>query len=405
MRSRVEAIKTQDGATVSGVLYSIGQERTVVMAMHPREFIAAHYMVPEILRGGCAAWVQAPRSVGNDLRLEHEIALYDVAAGVAYLKSAGYDNIVLLGNSGGASLFAFYMEQASLEPDARISRTPGGRPTKLKDASLPEADGLVLLAPHPGQGILLMHSIDPSVTDERDPFSTDESLSPFHPSNGFKKPPESATYEADFIRRYREAQRARVHVIDKVARNAIEQRMRARRKFKERGDFSNAVAAAYSPIMTVWRTDADLRCFDLSIEPTDRRYGTLWGANPAASNFGAVGFARTCTPESWLSTWSGLSSNAALVRTLPAVKAPTLLIAYTGDNSVFPSDINAVTRALGASDITKHDIRGDHHGAALSEDEESGQLIAGRTLRRWLCERFPDAKTERDDAAAKEAQQ
>ena len=52
--------------------------------MHPREFMACHYLIPDIVCGGCAAWSQSPRSVGNDLRLEHEFALYDVAAGLAY---------------------------------------------------------------------------------------------------------------------------------------------------------------------------------------------------------------------------------------------------------------------------------------------------------------------------------
>ena len=75
--------------------------------------------------------------------------------------------------------------------------------------------------------------------------------------------------------------------------------------------------------MTVWRTDADPRCFDLSIDPSDRAYGTLWGRDPRASNYGAVGFARNCTPEAWLSTWSGLSSNAALAKTVPSIEQPS----------------------------------------------------------------------------------
>ena len=86
---------------------------------------------------------------------------------------------------------------------------------------------------------------------------------------------------------------------------------------------------SFEVVINNW--DADLRCFDLSLDPSDRKYGSLWGTDPFASNYGAVGFARVCTPESWLSTWSGLSSQASFRRCAPAVKVPTLLVAFTGD--------------------------------------------------------------------------
>lgn len=37
---------------------------------------------------GYAVFTQTARSVGNDMRLEHEIALLDVAAGIYLLKDA-----------------------------------------------------------------------------------------------------------------------------------------------------------------------------------------------------------------------------------------------------------------------------------------------------------------------------
>src|SRR5438876_9612992 len=81
--TRNVVLRTQDGAATTGTLYVPGKKsETVVCIMHPREFMAAHYLVPDILAAGFAAWSQAPRSVGNDLRLEHEIALFDVAAGL-----------------------------------------------------------------------------------------------------------------------------------------------------------------------------------------------------------------------------------------------------------------------------------------------------------------------------------
>src|SRR5258708_1388522 len=189
-------LRTSDGAATSGALYAVGPTRTAVCIMHPREYMACHYLVPDIVAAGFAAWCQAPRSVGNDLRLEHEVALHDVAAGLAFLRERGFERIVLLGNSGGSGLYALYAQQSALAPAERIGRTPGGRPPRLADAELTPIDAMVLVAPHPGQGALLMNAIDPSVVDEGDALSVDPVLDPLAPANGFAAPPRSARYAA-----------------------------------------------------------------------------------------------------------------------------------------------------------------------------------------------------------------
>jgi pimeloyl-ACP methyl ester carboxylesterase len=382
--TRNVVLRTADNAAVTGSLYMRGKPDTVVCVMHPREFMACHYLIPDIVASGCAAWSQGSRSVGNDLRLEHEVALFDVAVGLSFLREHGFKKIVLLGNSGGASLYTFYVQQSSLEPARRLARTPGGRPTNLDTLQMPQIDGVVLVAPHPGQGALLMGAIDPSVTDERDPMSVDPALDALDPSNGFAEPPAPAKYAPEFLTRYRAAQRARVERLDGIAKNLIAARMEARRKAKDGGDEKLRRLGAHTPIMTIWRTDADPRCFDLSIDPSDRAYGTLWGRDPRTSNYGAVGFARNCTPEAWLSTWSGLSSNAELAKTAPAIAQPTLLVEYTGDVSTFPSDTRAIFDTIGTSQKTHLRVRGDHHGRALAKGEELGRNIAGAHVADWL---------------------
>ena len=322
------------------------------------------------------------------MRLEHELALFDVAAGLNFLRGQGFKKIVLLGNSGGASLYAFYVQQSALEGGRRLVRTPGGRPTKLDTLTMPEIDGFVFVAPHPGQGLLLMGCIDPSVTDERDPLSVDSSLDALDPKNGFSEPPAPSKYSAQFLERYRAGQRARVAKLDAIAKDMIATRMDARKKTKDGGDEHLRRIGAHTPIMTVWRTDADPRCFDLSIDPSDRDYGTLWGEDPRASNYGAVGFARNCTPEAWLSTWSGLSSNATLVKTAPSIRQPTLLIEYTGDLSTFPSVAKDIFALIGATQKSHIRVRGDHHGRALAKGEDLGRNIAGGKVRDWLREHF-----------------
>jgi pimeloyl-ACP methyl ester carboxylesterase len=397
--TRNVVLRTKDGAATSGSLYGAGAADTVVCIMHPREFMACHYLIPDIVGAGFAAWTQAPRAVGNDMRLEHELALFDVAAGMQFLREAGFRKIVLLGNSGGSGLYALYVQQSGLPPAERIARTPGGRPTQLASLDMPQIDGVVFVAPHPGQGALLQMCIDPSVTDESDALSVDPSLDPFDAANGYvtrdKENPAALTrYDADFVTRYRAAQAARVARLDAIARELIAVRQDARERLKRASSHAISVdgqlrrTAAHTPLMTVWRTDADLRCFDLTLDPSDRRYGSLWGSDPFTSNYGSVGFARVCSPEAWLSTWSGLSSNALLSKTAPAIEQPTLLIEYTGDQACFPSVIADLFASLGSARKSHRRVRGDHHGRALADGEEPGRYIAARLLQDWLRETF-----------------
>jgi hypothetical protein len=384
MKTSVYPLATIDGAQVLGYLHAIGREKIAVMIMHPRELLVSHYAVPHLVNAGYACWVQGPRTVGNDLRLEHEIAILDVAAGMTQLKSLGFQKVLMLGNSGGAGLFVFYNQQALLEGEKRITETPGGRPCRLPDATMPAPDGFIFVAPHPGQGRLLLSCIDPSVTDENDPLSVDKSLDPFSPDNGFKSYPEIGRYAPDFVTRYRAAQSARVQRLDGKARSLISERMAARSRNKAKANRLDALHGSLNMIFEVWRTDADLRCFDLTMDQSERRWGTVWGSDPISSNLGAVGFGRVCTPESWLSTWSGLTSNASFERCGSAIEQPVLMLYYTGDNTVFPSDAAAIFETIKTNDKIRVDVRGNHHGHALKVGDPLGQDIAINRAVEWI---------------------
>lgn len=385
-------LRTADQAATGGSLYRPANPTdTVVCVMHPREFMACHYLIPDIVGAGYAAWSQSPRSVGNDLRLEHEFALHDVATGLQYLRAAGFKRIVLLGNSGGAGLYAMYAQQSALPGAERIARTPAGRSTQLAELDMPIADAFVLVGPHPGQGALLLNCIDPSVVDENDPLSVDPSLDPLSPANGYVGKG-NTRYSAEFIERYRAAQHDRVARIDERARTLIARRQAARQRVKQAGadaGVEDRRLAGHTPIINVWRTDGDLRCLDLTLDASDRKFGSLWGNDPYASNYGAVGFARQCTPESWLSTWSALSSNASLAKTAASITQPCLVVEYTGDQACFPGDVRRIVDAIAATNKRHLRVRGDHHGRALAIDEEPGRLEAGRLLVDWLREQFP----------------
>lgn len=380
----VHELTTSDGATVRGVLATVPGATTVVCLMHPRQDLTFHALVPQLLATGVAVWTQHTRSVNNDLTLVHEQALLDVAAGQVFLREWGFTSVVTLGHSGGGPLFAFYLEQAGLDPAARLARTPGGRPTGLADADMPLADGAVFLAPHPGQGRLLLGCIDPSVADESDPLSVVPDLDPFDPANGFADPPESAHYAEEFLARYRAAQRDRVARIDAVARDHLARTAEARAAHKASGDARDRRRALAPTVITVFRTDADPRTVDLGIDPSDRPYGSLFGRRPDLINYGQVGFGRLTTPEAWLSTWSGLSSNADFARCAPGVRVPTLFVELTGDQAAFPADTRRMVEALGADDLTTASVRGLHFGGAIADGEPTGNELAAAEIATWL---------------------
>lgn len=382
-------LKTHDGARVSGILRQVPGAETVVSLMHPRQDFTHHFMVPELLNRGFAVWTQGTRSMNNDLSLVHEQAVLDASAGLLFLREKGYGQVVTLGHSGGGSLYAFYQQQALRNPSERISVTPGGRPIELAEAMLPLPDGAVFLAPHPGQGALLSRLIDPSVIDESDPMSVDPGLDPYNSDNGFAAPPQSSPYEADFIKRYRHAQLERVQRLDNKARELIEEVTEAKLLHKETGLTRYRQLSLAPRIMTVYRTDADLRSVDLSLDRNERPYGSLFGRRPDLINYGLVGFGRLTTPEAWLSTWSGISSNANLLRTAPEVTAPTLLIDLSGDQASFPADSEEFMAAVGAKDKTRITVRGLHFGGPIADGQSPASQLAGQEIGNWLSARFP----------------
>jgi hypothetical protein len=384
----VHELATNDGATVTGVLRVPPGSSSVVTIMHPRQDVTHHSLVPYLLGTGYAVWTQGSRSPNNDLNLLHEQAIIDMAAGQVYLREAGFEHVVSLGHSGGGALTAFYCQQASLPAERRLRAAPSGRPVPLADTTMPVPDGVVFLAPHPGQPALLLRVIDPSVTDEADPLSIDPDLDPYNPANGFVAAPESSHYDEAFVARYRAAQLDRVRRIDDVARSLAAESARANRAFKAGGNAADRRRALAPRLITAYRTDADLRNVDLSLDPNERPYGSLFGRRPDLTNYGLVGFGRLSTAEAWLSTWSALSSNADFLRCAPGVTVPTLLLEFTGDLASFPSDIVRMRDALGTADLTVAAVAGTHFGGPIRPGAPTGTALAAERIRDWLDPRF-----------------
>lgn len=371
-------LETEDRALARGWLYSRGGEKTAVCVMHPRADFSNHYAVPGLLEAGFAVLCVNSRWLGSDATLVHEFILLDVAASLRAAR-ARYERVVLCGNSGGGSLYTFYLSQALAPEGGRLTDTAFGFPFDLNRFEMPRADAMVYLGAHPGEGHFLLNAIDPSVTDEADPLSCDPALDLYNPENGFREPPEPSRYSDAFLAKYRAAQRARIERLDALARERIRRRVEGRLRWKSGGTVADRRASIATDYLVVYRTDADPRCVDLSLDPSKRDYGSLWGRRPDLINYGAIGFGRVLAPEAWLSTWSGLSSRAEIEKTGPAMTLPCLLVSYTADNCIFPSDAELIARSLGARDLARAEVEGDHYGFPAEAAE-----VAVRTTAEWI---------------------
>ncbi|MHA6766974.1 alpha/beta fold hydrolase [Sphingobium ummariense] len=392
-------LHAEDSGWSQGILYTTGKEKTVVCFMHPRGDFSSHYCIPVLTGAGYAVFGQRSRWNNNDSGCIHEIALVDVAAGVRFLRERGFDNVILVGNSGGGSLYTFYQSQAEQSPPNRLTHTAAGDPYDLNTLDMPKADGVVMLAAHPGEGKYLMSVIDPSVTDENDPLSCDPALDMYNPDNGYRPAPEPSHYSADFIDRYRAAQRARVQRLDAVARQKIadkkaHEELMAAPDFKSR-PLAEQIAigrrAAASKFLTIYRTDANPAFCDLTIEqPSTRKVGSLLGNDPAKTNYHIAGFSSVMTPEAWLSTWSGLASHGSVVDNLKFVSCSFLIVNFTGDCCIFQSEIELMMQSVTAEDKKVVHLEGDHYGVAdngsLQPRDDAAALLVD-----WLKPRFASA--------------
>ena len=266
------------------------------------------------------------------------------------------------------------------------------------------ADAMVLVAAHRGQGHVLLRSIDAAVVDEADPFASDASVDVYDVCTGFREPPEPSTFAADFVARVRAAQVERVRRIDARARELLAEHAAATEE-SERAGFADrpfperqAVLKrrAYEPIMLVQRTMANPAFVDPSIDVdpagAKREYGSLMSDRPDLMNMAAMGFARTCTPRAWLSTWSGLSSRADLVENARRLDVPVLVVHATCDREVyFDRDVLPVFDACPARDKRLERIEGARHyfEPEFGERETPDVDRAMDVIVPWLRERMP----------------
>ena len=360
---------TPDGALVRGLLWTPpnGKWKTAVILSHPRGDFSVHYACPLLAAAGYAVFGFSTRYINNDTDCLHENCIVDVKVAHDEMIRRGAEAVVLLGNSGGGSLMA------------------------MAHAELGIGDGWVGMAAHPGEGVFMLQVIDPSVTDESDPFSRDPALDMYNPDNGWRPWPEPSSYDPAWLETYRAAQIARVARIDAVAKQSIAdaeeagQQLEGIHKSTNLAEWRDLRARrVFTKYLTIYRTLADPAYLDLSIDPDQRPMGSLFAfPDPFEANYGRGGLARTMTARGWLSTWSGLSSHAKLADTMPDVKVPTLLVHPTADTEIRIRQAQEIVANSGAPDSTYLEMKGAPHYL------EGHRVEALAAVAEWIGKRFP----------------
>ena len=346
--------------------------------IHPRVDFTHHYAVPRLVAAGFGVLAANSRHVRNDTACEHEelVARRRGVREVAAEEGRASRSVVLLGNCGrriarGASTRPRRSSRRRSVSNAR----PGERPTRFAAAEMTPADGVALRrgAPRAGarppplhrrggrrRGRPVRHRRPPSTCTTR--------------GTAFASRRPRRRIAPDFVERVRDAQVARVRRIDDAARALLRSHGAAveeseapasrQRPFEERQEVLRR--RAYEPVMVVHRTMANPAYVDPALdadpEGASRDYGSLLSDRPDLMNMTAMGFARTCTPRAWLSTWSGLSSNADLVANAARFDEPTLVAYAARDREVyFGRDVRPVFDACAASDKRLVRIDGARH--------------------------------------------
>ena len=164
----------------------------------------------------------------------------------------------------------------------------------------------------------MLQVIDPSVTDEADPFSVDPALDMYDPDNGWRPWPEPSLVRPGLAgplpggaarpgRPHRRGRPRRARRPRHGPRSA-----HLGRSGQPRGQ-PPPPSGGPRPLPHDLPDAGRPAHLDPTIDPDDRALGSIFAfPDPLDANYGYGGLARTMTARGWLSTWSGLSSHGDL---------------------------------------------------------------------------------------------
>ncbi len=327
-----------------------------MIIVHPMSNFHGHHMLEPLAKVGLPIIGLNTRYAGNDAAVIFENCIIDIGAAIAWSrKNLGWKKVILAGFSGGGPLVSYYQAQAE---HPTVTCTPADDPPDLTAAGLPPADALFLMASSVSRSDIMLHWIDPSVTDERDPDSRDPELDLY--AEG-RKPP----YDRAWLARYRAAQSARMERIDDWVVRELE-------RLRKRGIRDRA--------FIVHRTVADPRLIDLTIDPSDREPGSIYG-DPKLANEATGPMGRYTSLCAWLSTWSPRHSHADARENLPRVSVPVGILCLTADQGALKCDSETLRDSTRADLLTYMEIPGaNHYFVGQSEGPER----AAGMIRDWI---------------------
>lgn len=296
----------------------VPDHKTAAIFAHPTVPVVGFYMFKPLKAMGLPCLAVATRFLGSDSMLIMERCIQDVGTAIRFLKQRGYEKIILLGFSGGASLLCFYQAQAE---NLTATHLPDGRPSGLTPEQLPPADKIVLFGHHLGRSQTLRNVLDASVLDENDLSKIDPNLDVFNPDNG---PP----FSDEFIARVREGQAARMNRIT----NWVKERLA-----KLEQEYGPGADEAF----VIHRTNADPFMF---AETSDFK-GNVEAIR--ANNLAGNGLGRFSSLRSWLSQWASDVSLADGPSDIAKTTVPVFSIVQQGDHRAHKVYLKQWEDALG----------------------------------------------------------
>lgn len=214
------------GTAADGLLFE-----PIVPGTNPRVAVVTTYGVPavELANRGyrvlLVRHVNKPGDVSTPLN-----AFEEISRGITYVRTlAGVQHVTVLAWGGGATTMILYADVAAHGPAACQAKQVISPCTAAQASGLAKPDGVILLDPGSGAGLKVLN-VDPayqSATSRR------ADLDMFAAANGFDLATGTATYSAEFRKRYFAAQStlnnqaidqaiARLKVLDQTSSTADE---------------------------------------------------------------------------------------------------------------------------------------------------------------------------------------
>jgi fermentation-respiration switch protein FrsA (DUF1100 family) len=147
----------------------------------------------------------------------------------------------------------------------------------------------------------------------------------------------------------------------------------------------------------MYRTRADVRYYDTSIDPNDRAFGHYFGGfaendinRSDLQNWAQEERLRCVTTRSFLSTES-IASNARLWDSLKNISIPVLVMNGTADPGIHPSEADKTFASVVSKDKERLWIVGANHGwqgegAKKGNNDQREQAI--RAVKAWIEKRW-----------------